>query len=167
MTDLEPSLQEYEELGRRLVANVIRHERVRTIRRRVATGAAAGLLAVGGIGAAWVALADAALRTNAAYCHAEADASSSFVGVGAPPAESPDGSLRQLDVDPIELCSAVWRIGAVGPHATQPPVDGVTYDVPDLTACLRLDGIVAVFPEDGGRSGEELCRALGLAPWHD
>lgn len=167
MIDLEPSLQEYEELGRGLVAKALRHERASRIRRRTATGAVIGILAVGGIGAAWVALADAALRTNAAYCHAEADPASSFVGVGAPPAESPDGSLLQLDVDPIELCSAVWRIGAVGPHATQPPVDGVTYDVPDLIACLRLDGIVAVFPEEEGRSGAELCRSLGLAPWHD
>lgn len=164
MIDVEPSLQEYEELGRRLVARAIRHERVSTIRRRVAAGAAVGVLAIGGIGAAWVALADAALRTNAAYCHAEADPSSPFVGVGAPAAEAPDGSLLHRDVDPIELCTAVWRIGAVGPHATQPPVDGVTYDVPDLTACLRLDGIVAVFPDEG-RSDDGLCRELGLAPW--
>ncbi len=166
MIDLEPSLAEYEELGRELVAKAIRHDRVSTIRRRVATGAAVGVLAVGGIGAAWVALADPALRTNAAYCHSEADPSSPFVGVGAPGAEAPDGSVLQLDVDPIELCAAVWRIGAVGPHATQPPVDGVTYDVPDLTACLRLDGIVAVFPNEEGRPSEGLCRELGLAPWH-
>ncbi|WP_448006011.1 hypothetical protein [Agromyces bauzanensis] len=167
MIDLEPSLLEYEELGRELVAKAIRHEHVSTIRRRVATGAAVGVLAVGGIGAAWVALADPALRTNAAYCHSEADPSSSFVGVGAPDAEAADGSLLQRDADPIELCAAVWRIGGVGPHATEPPVDGVTYDVPDLTACLRLDGIVAVFPNEQSRSRVDLCRELGLAPWHD
>lgn len=167
MIELEPSLREYEELGRELVAKALRHDRVRTIRRRVVTGTAIGVVAVGGIGAAWVALADPALRTNAAYCHAETDPSSSFVGVGAPEAESPDGSRLQRDADPVELCAAVWRIGGVGPHATTPPVDGVTYDVPDLTACLRLDGIVAVFPNEEGRSADELCRRLGLAPWRD
>lgn len=167
MIDLEPSLVEYEELGRELVAKAIRHDRVSTIRRRVVTGATVGVLAVGGIGAAWVALADAALRTNAAYCHSEADPSSSFVGVGAPAGEAVDGSFLRRDTDPIELCAAVWRIGGVGPRATTPPVDGVTYDVPDLTACLRLDGIVAVFPNEEGRADDELCRAVGLAPWHD
>lgn len=167
MTKIEPSPEEYAELGRLLVARAIKHDHVTTIRRSIVVGTASGLLAVGAMGAAWVALANPALRTNAAYCHAEADASSDFVGVGAPAAEAEDGTLLAQGVDPIELCAAVWRIGAVGPHATEPPVDGVTYGVPDLTACIRLDGIVSVFPDEHGRSDDELCRELGLAPWHD
>lgn len=167
MMDLEPSLQEYEELGRELVQQALRHDRVRAIRRKAVTGAAIGMLAVGGIGAAWVALANPALRANAAYCHAEAHPASDFVGVGAPGPERADGTVLPQDVDPIELCAAVWRIGAVGPHATQPPVDGVTYDVPPLAACIRLDGIVAVFPNEERRPDDELCRELGLAPWRD
>ncbi|WP_448811088.1 hypothetical protein [Agromyces bauzanensis] len=167
MTQIEPSPEEYADLGRLLVARAIRQDHVTSIRRRIVVGTAGGILLVGAMGAAWVALANPALRTNAAYCHAEADPSSSFVGVGAPAAEAHDGTLLQRGVDPIELCAAVWSIGAVGPHATEPPVDGVTYGVPDLTACIRLDGIVAVFPNEERRPGEELCRELGLAPWHD
>jgi hypothetical protein len=167
MNGIEPTPQEYAQLGRKLIADAIRQDRVRTIRRRVIAGTAAGVLAVGGMGAAWVALANPALRTNAAYCYSEADTASSFVGAGAPAGEAPDGSLLERDVDPIELCSAVWRIGAVGPRATEPPVDGVFYDVPTLTACLRLDGVVAVFPNENHQANSEFCRELGLAPRKD
>lgn len=167
MSGIEPTPHEYAQLGKKLVAEAIRQDRVRTIRRRFVAGAAAGVVAIGGIGAAWVALANPALRTNAAYCYSEADTASNYVGAGAPAGEGPDGSQLERDVDPIELCSAVWRIGAVGPDATQPPVDGVFYDVPTLTACLRLDRIVAVFPNENRQENGEFCRELGLAPRED
>lgn len=156
--DLEPSTAEYDLIGQRIIERATGWDASQRLRRRIAVGAAAATLAIGGIGAAWVSLANPALRTGFAYCFSDSDPSSTYVGAGT----GTDGA----DSDPVELCEAVWRIGAVGPHATEPPVDGIEYDVPPLTACDRLDGIVAVFPNTGGARDEAFCRSLGLAP-HD
>lgn len=164
MPPIEPTEQEFAALGEALLAHAATADRRRTMRRRATIAGAIGLVGLAGMGAAWAALANPVLRDHAAYCYSEPDQNSAFVTVGAPAAEAPDGTTRQQDAGAIDLCAAVWRIGAVGPHATQPPVDGIEYEIPPLEACLRLDGVTAVFPNEQHEAHDPFCRRLGLAP---
>ena len=51
--------------------------------------------------------------------------------------------------DPVAICSAVWRQGALGAHVPK-----------QLVACVLQTGAIGVFPS----SGRDTCGALGLAP---
>ncbi|GAA1061968.1 hypothetical protein [Agromyces bracchium] len=164
MRSIEPTEQDYAALERTLLARAAAEDRRRTLQRRVTIIGAIGLVGVAGMGAAWAVLANPVLRDNAAYCYSEPDPNSAFVTAGAPAAEAPDGTIRLQEADALDMCAAVWRIGAVGPHATQPPVDGIEYEIPPLEACLRLDGVTAVFPNEQREAHEPFCRRLGLAP---
>jgi hypothetical protein len=164
MRSIEPTEQEFAALGQTLLARAATEDRRRTLQRRASIAGAIGLVGIVGMGAAWAALANPALRDNAAYCYSEPDQNSAFVTVGAPAAEAPDGTIHQQEADALDMCAAVWRIGAVGPHATQPPIDGIEYDIPPLEACLRLDGVTAVFPNEQREAHDPFCRRLGLAP---
>jgi hypothetical protein len=164
MRPIEPTEQEFAALGEALLARAATADRRRTLRRRATVAGAIGLVSLAGMGAAWAALASPLLRDNAAYCYSEPDQNSAFVTAGAPAAEAPDGATVQQQADAIDMCAAVWRIGAVGPHATQPPVDGIEYEIPPLEACVRLDGVTAVFPNEQREAHDPFCRRLGLAP---
>lgn len=164
MRSIEPTAQEFAALGQTLLARAANEDRLRTLQRRATIAGAIGLVAIAGMGAAWAALANPVLRDNAAYCYSEPNQNSAFVTVGAPAAEAPDGTIHQQEADALDMCAAVWRIGAVGPHATQPPIDGIEYDIPPLEACLRLDGVTAVFPNEQREAHDPFCRRLGLAP---
>lgn len=164
MRSIEPTEQEFAALGQALLARAATEDRRRTLQRRATIAGAIGLVGMAGMGAAWAALANPVLRDSAAYCYSEPDQNSAFVTVGAPDAEAPDGTTRQQEAEAVDMCAAVWRIGAVGPHATQPPVDGIEYEVPTLEACLRLDGVTAVFPNEQREAHDPFCRRLGLAP---
>ncbi|MGX5696982.1 hypothetical protein ACWKWP_12345 [Agromyces soli] len=152
-----PTDLEFDRMRQNLVGNANAWERKNARTRKIAAIAAIGAVALVGAGVAWVALASPELRENAVYCYSDADQSSKFSTVVRGEAEVPDGSLPVADA--IELCEAAWRAGAVGQPAPPPP-DG-DFPVPPLQACVRLDGVTAVFPSDGS-STDEFCRDLGL-----
>ncbi|WP_353808606.1 hypothetical protein [Agromyces sp. SYSU T00194] len=158
MTKYLPTDQEFAAMRESVVNGVSAWERTRTRHRKVGVVCAVSIAAVATAGAAWAALASPQLRDDAVYCYSEANQSSVFATVVNPEAESPDGP-EELDASAIELCEAAWRAGVVGQPAQSS--EGVQFPVPELQACVRLDGVTAVFPSDD-RPEEEFCRELGL-----
>ena len=76
-------------------------------------------------------------------------------------------------VDPVELCSSLWRDGRIQPGATvrpapKPPatVSPAPSKVPVLVKCIRDDWRYAVLPAPGNApiSTEEFCPQVGMRP---
>lgn len=143
---IEPSSSNYDAIGLRLHRSIL-DARKRTKSRLIA---AAGISAVGLASLAGLTLAPKDFRVAGAVCFAEADRSSTMVTV------SGDGKSTAL-----EQCGAVWRVGAIGPHADSPPIEGVYYDVPPLRECVRADGVSAVFPMEEV-VGDGFCAGQGM-----
>lgn len=161
-TAYEPSTGEYDALGRRISAEVDRvARRERRTRQAIAIGAATAALSA--VGAVWLASSD--FQDYGAYCYSGPSTSASYVTISsATEAHGADGRVQPAPRIPaLEMCAAAWRIGAVGPHATQPPIEGNEYAVPDLVACLRGDGVTAVFPDVELLGETALCARQGLA----
>lgn len=137
-----------------------RRSRRRT--RAILAGAAGAVLAVGGTaGAAVVMMANQQQQTRTAYCYSAADTDSQYTQVGlADQTYGPDGTTS---VEPsgsdraafaVDLCEATWRAGILPADYGQ---------LPDLVACLREDGVPAVFPVPGDGSPDDVCEMVGLA----
>lgn len=78
-------------------------------------------------------------------------------------------------VDPVELCSSLWRDGRIQPGATvrpapRPPATAppapAPSKVPELVKCIRDDWRYAVLPAPGNApiSTEEFCPQVGMRP---
>lgn len=76
-------------------------------------------------------------------------------------------------VDPVELCSSLWREGRIQPGATvrpapKPPATAppAPSKVPVLVKCIRDDWRYAVLPAPGDVpiSTEEFCPEMGMRP---
>ena len=93
------------------------------------------------------------------YSSADIGTDSSFRGTDAGMAQAA-GDQTPPDPDPIDLCTALWRMGSVQPGVrnAQPP-DGGEHPVPPLVACRLDNGIAAVFPGDSAT-----CDLLQLPP---
>ena len=194
---LTPTNDEFDRFEERLLRTIDSQQSHRRRRHRVALGGAAVLLAAGGGATAWVTLATPELRTQSAYCYAEASTDSAFTQVGSPTDQiAPDGTVSTLApvVDPaataVSNCASVWAIDFFGsapyagftprsdsgfPATTAQPSDlGAVPSGrrPDLQACLRPDGVYAVFPLPGTSRSTSLtaddadafCAALDLQP---
>lgn len=129
--------------------------RYRTIRAVIIAGTAAALLTAGAI-----AVARASQETIDSYAtcfeHASLDSRThGFI--------SSSGGL-----DPIELCSIVWRNDSwtsVSNGDPDDPNDG-TAPVPPLVTCALADESAGVFPREGSTATDkDFCAALGLAVW--
>lgn len=70
-------------------------------------------------------------------------------GIACRAAEDPraDAIVIPPSVDPIAACAEQWAAGTVGP----------TEDVPPLTVCIAVTGVVEVYPGDS-----EVCGRIGL-----
>lgn len=70
-------------------------------------------------------------------------------GIACRAAEDPraDAIVIPPSVDPIAACAEQWAAGTVGP----------TKDVPPLTVCIAVTGVVEVYPGDS-----EVCGRIGL-----
>ncbi|WP_206447642.1 hypothetical protein [Agrococcus sp. KRD186] len=132
--------------------------------RAIAGGAALVLLA--GTGVAAVTIASQAAQERSAHCYAAADTSSLSTQVGIPDeVTDSNGTTLPIRADSdraaqaLDLCGSVWRVGFFATDGV-PVDDGRQHEVPPLTACLRADQVIAVFPG----SDEQLCESVGLRP---
>lgn len=132
--------------------------------RAIAGGAALVLLA--GTGAAAITIASQAAQDRSAHCYAAVDTSSLSTQVGIPDeAIGDDGTAVPIRADSdraaqaLDLCGSVWRVGFFAADGV-PVDDGRQHEVPPLTACIRSDQVIAVFPGDG----EQLCVSIDLRP---
>lgn len=190
---LTPTGDDFDRFEERLLRTIDTQQRHRRRRHRAVLGTAAVLLVAGGGTTAWVTLATPELRTQSAYCYAEANTDSAFTQVGSPSDQiAPDGTVATLApvVDPaaaaVSNCAAVWAIDLFGtgpdagftplsdpgdPAGTAEPSEPSAVPSgrrPDLQACLRPDGVYAVFPVPGteltAADADAFCAALGLQP---
>jgi hypothetical protein len=85
---------------------------------------------------------------------------------GAAPQVSPEA------MDPVELCSTLWREGRIRPGATERPTPAPlpttapTLEVPVLVKCIRNDWRYAVLPTPGNAemATEDFCPSVGMRP---
>jgi len=121
-----------------------------------------GATVIGGgtAGATAILMASQQAQTRSAYCYSAADVNSQYTQVGLP-AET-YGQDGTTTIEPtredraafaLDLCGSVWRAGIF---------DLDNERLPDLVACVRDDGVPAVFPRDGGGPSEAACAQLGL-----
>jgi len=129
-----------------------RSTRYRTTRNLIIAAAAIAALTGGAIVAFQYAASD---TDQVAACYSGPDLDSTLVLVA--------GEHGSTENDWDELCGVIWRndLFDEANNNDPDPNDG-TSPVPNLVACTRPDGIVAVFPSD---DEEGFCEALGLADW--
>lgn len=157
MTRHTPTEAEFSTMRDRLMARTEVWDRRQKKRRSVGIVGAAGLVAVVGMGAAWVALANPQVRETAIYCYESASINAEYATVVDADAARSGEVAKQSAID---MCAAAWKAGAVGRETEQDQI-GTT---PVLKACTRLDGVTAVFPADPEDPGTDFCRRIGLAP---
>ncbi|ANP72842.1 hypothetical protein [Cryobacterium arcticum] len=170
---LTPTDDEFERVEARLLQTIDAQQTHRMHRHRAVAVVSAVLLVAGGGATAWVTLATPELRTTSAYCYSAPSTDSAFTQVGSPSDQiAPDGTVTPAVPIPdpadaaLSNCAAVWAIDFFGggTPVVQPPIDGEPatdgtpsgtetgadsapeFVVPPLRACLRPDGVVAVFP---------------------
>lgn len=171
-----PTDDDFERLEQRLLHTVDAQQTHRRHRHRAVLAASAVLLVAGGSATAWVTRATPELRTLSAYCYGDASTEAAFTQAG-----SPDAAVGAADPVDVALanCASVWNIdfftprsgsaASAGPQAESTD-DGVlhSYAVPDLLACQRPDGVLAVFPvwsnNPDGDDPDAFCAAVGLQP---
>lgn len=134
-----------------------RSTRFRTTRTVLIAGAAVVALTAGAL------IVQAATSdiesTVACYEHPALDAR--VVSVGVDPATAVGSPI-----DPIAYCAVAWRTGSLGQQVAPPLDDASDFPVPDLFACVQVDGVGAAFPREGSAASDrELCEAIGLAVW--
>jgi hypothetical protein len=73
------------------------------------------------------------------------------------------GAEGQTQDDWRDLCGVLWQNDMFDPSSNDDPDpnDG-TSPIPELVACTRPDGLVAVFPAEDDK---DFCETLGLADW--
>lgn len=99
-------------------------------------------------------------RVYSAYCYSGPTTESVFTQATIPePIDKVTGEgAPRGSADALELCSAMWRSGVIGQDQSPDDPNGNNYAVPELQACVRKDGVSAVFPsQDIG-----ICEDLGL-----
>jgi len=192
---LTPTDDDFDRFEERLLHTVDTQLVQRRRRHRGVVAAATALLLAGGGVTAWVTLATPELRGLSTYCYSEASTDSAFTQVGSPTDRiADDGTATSLPpvVDPaaaaVVNCRAVWAIDFFGPgapagdapapgagstavptgSATPTPPAPPVPTVPALQACLRPDGVYAVFPVLPGAENADdpdaFCAAVGLQP---
>ena len=129
-----------------------RSTRYRTTRNLIIAAAAIAVLTAGAI---IVILYPTQDTDSVAACYLGPDLDSTLVLVA--------GEHGSTTNDWDELCAVVWRndLFDEANNNDPDPNDG-TSPVPNLVACARPDGLVAVFPVE---DGEGFCETLGLADW--
>ena len=129
-----------------------RSTRYRTTRNLIIAAAAIAALTAGAIIVVQFATED---TDSVAACYSGTDLGSTLVLVA--------GEHGQTADDWDELCGVVWQndLFDEANNNDPDPNDG-TSPIPNLVACARPDGLVAVFPSD---EGEGFCETLGLADW--
>ncbi|PXA67735.1 hypothetical protein [Cryobacterium arcticum] len=171
---LTPTDDDFDRFEERLLHTVETQLVQRRRRHRGIVAAATALLVAGGGVTAWVTLATPELRSLSTYCYSEASTDSAFTQVGSPTDRiADDGTATSLPpvADPaaaaVSNCQAVWAIDFFGPAAPTSPAPPAP-TVPALQACLRPDGVYAVFPVlPGAETADDpdaFCAAVGLQP---
>ena len=171
-----PTDDDFDLLETRLLRTLDAQQTHRRHRHRAVLAASAVLLVAGGSATAWVTRATPELRTLSAYCYAEASTDSAFTQSGSPSA--PAGTADPVEVA-VANCAAVWNIdfftprsgsaASAGPQA-ESTGDSLlhSYAVPDLLACQRPDGVLAVFPVWANNPDRDdpdaFCAGVGLQP---
>ena len=171
-----PTDADFGRLEERLLRTVDARQAHRRHRHLAVLAASAVLLVAGGSATAWVTMATPELRSLSAYCYGDASTDSAFTQAGSPSA--PVGSIDPVD-DAVAKCAAVWNVdfftsrsgsaATAGPEAQTSGNDLVhSYPIPDLQACQRPDGVLAVFPvwadNPDGDDPDAFCAAVGLQP---
>lgn len=149
--------------GERMSKLLARGLEKRSTKRRtriLLAGAASAVLVVGGTaGGAAIIMAIQQAQTRSAYC---LDLGSQYTQVGL--ADQPYGPDGTVSVEPagedresfaIDTCEATWRAGIL-------PADNGR--IPDLVACLRQDGVPAVFPSKAGEQPSDVCECVPRDP---
>ncbi|TFD93984.1 hypothetical protein E3T61_02975 [Cryobacterium lactosi] len=171
-----PTDGDFERLEERLLHTVDAQLAHRRHRHRAVLAASAVLLVAGGSATAWVTRATPELRTMSAYCYADASTDSVFTQTGSPDAQA--GIADPVDAA-MAKCAAVWNIDFFTPPSGSAAEAGrrpegaaddllLSYPVPDLQACQRPDGVLAVFPvwadNPDADDPDAFCAAVGLQP---
>lgn len=125
--------------------------------------ATAGVVVAGAGGAAAYLTAQSTPPTSSVYCYSmpQAGAGHDFPGttitlVGANGASAVVG-------DAVDTCAQAWRDGVLvlGSRVVGTDITPMGHHaVPELVACVRTDGTVAVMPGE-----PEVCRTVGMAPF--
>ncbi len=139
---------------------------LRRHRRLTVAGVVAVVLAGGGTAYAVRHISSTPPASNSLYCYSEvsSDQGDNAPRVGAMVAAGtlPNGTTlgSGLIDDPVRVCGNLYRQGALklGVARLPGPITLATDDpVPQLTACVRADGTVAVEP-----GGPAVCAAVGM-----
>lgn len=185
-----PTDEDFDRFEERVLHTIDSHTVQRRNRHRGVLAASAVLLLAGGGATAWVTLASPELQGLSAYCYADASTDSPFTQVGSPTDRiADDGTVTAPApvIDPaaaaVSNCTAVWAIdffgtGTPGPYdggtphsepaSTPSPAAAPAGETPALQACLRPDGVYAVFPvlpgAENAQDADAFCAAVGLQP---
>jgi len=147
------------------LAGEIVRERARRRKRRIITASAIGA-AVVLTGAALVIEATSDQVHYEVFCYETQDLDGKYTQVQSALGVDDHGNAERTEVDPVETCGDMWRMGALG-QAT-PPADPNTanFEVPELVGCTLPNGMAAGIPRgDSTSSNTDLCNELGLTPW--
>lgn len=153
---------------RKLVAENIRAEHSRKQRRRkrlAVIGTVGGTILFAGIATGAALIIEAQSISNRTIVHCLSSASRNFDGSypGSSATIEHDSGQGRVE-DAVELCSEMWKQGAMSDSADPldaSPSPGV---VPrSFTVCVMRDGSAAVVPTES----ENVCDTLGLAPLKD
>jgi hypothetical protein len=138
-------------------------------RRRTAIAIVGGVSAAAVLSGAAFAVAQAS-REDVAYtvnCYGGPSLSSPLTTVAASEGvENQTGdTVEREELDPIEACAAMWRMGILGQDAPTSDANNANFPVPPLKKCTLNDGIAGVFaPEISQTSNSDFCLSLGLQP---
>lgn len=149
-----------ERIARLIDDGVARHRRAQRTRGRLVVAVVLAVALIGGGGSAWVVVANHDQQTRSAYCYGADDTESRSTQVGIPDdMEGPDrktvtvATPRDRVASAIDLCASVWKAGVLGAASDRA-----------LVACVRPDGVLAVFPRSAHdpRSDAKVCTDLGM-----
>ncbi|GAA4481298.1 hypothetical protein GCM10023171_09550 [Microbacterium panaciterrae] len=148
-----PDNQDFDRLEAEFFTELKASSRRRTRRHRWVAGATALAITLGA-GTAWIVLANQHLRERATYCYAKADVNARYATVAA--TDETTSAAGQA----VDRCAGLWQIGYFD-SASPASDDGRAHAVPTLEACVRPDGVYAVFPNTEGDTSK-FCERLGL-----
>ncbi|PWJ54962.1 hypothetical protein SAMN06264364_105171 [Quadrisphaera granulorum] len=98
-------------------------------------------------------------------CYEGTTTDSRLAGAGTAEAVDANGQSAERDlVDPLAMCSSVWRWGVLGQAAPPEDPNAANFPVPPLTACTAANGVNNVFVRDD-EDPEQQCASQSMTPW--
>lgn len=139
----------------------IAKRRVRRRRAKIAAMVSAGAVVGASLtGGAFALFAGQEEQVYSAYCYSQPSTDSVYTqAVISNAVDRVTGEQGTREpADALDLCAAMWSSGVIGQDRSPDNPNAHLYPVPTLQACVRSDGVRAVFPSDD----TSICEKLGL-----